>query len=139
MNYYVSIFPDSKILEVDRYGAVGPAGDVITGSFELAGQRFMALNGGPEFRFNEAVSFFVDCESQDEIDELWQKLSADGGEPSQCGWLKDRFGLSWQIVPAVLGEMLSDQDAEKAQRVMQAMLQMSKLDIQVLQEAYAGA
>src|SRR5438445_1060721 len=121
MRFYVSIFPDSKILSVSRYGegGPGPAGTVMTGTFQLQGQEVMALNGGPHFKFTEAISFFVSCETQDEVDALWEKLT-DGGEEVQCGWLKDRFGLSWQIVPTALGEMLGDKDPEKAGRVMQA-------------------
>jgi predicted 3-demethylubiquinone-9 3-methyltransferase (glyoxalase superfamily) len=106
--------------------------------FELEGQEFMALNAGPQFKFTEAISFFVGCETQQEIDELWAKLTADGGEPSRCGWLKDKFGLSWQIVPNTLGRMLSDKDAAKSKRVMSAMLQMDKLDLKLLQQAYSG-
>ncbi len=137
MTFYTSIFKDSKIVDVSRYGEGGPgrSGTVMTGTFRLAGQEFMALNGGPEFKFTEAISFFVSCETQEEIDDLWNKLSA-GGEESQCGWLKDKFGLSWQIVPPVLGELLGDKDPEKAGRVMQAMLQMRKLDIAALRRAY---
>jgi predicted 3-demethylubiquinone-9 3-methyltransferase (glyoxalase superfamily) len=137
MNFYVSIFKDSKILEVSRYGEAGPGqlGTVMTGTFQLNGQEFMALNGGPEFKFTEALSFFVNCETQQEVDQLWEKLS-EGGEEGQCGWLKDKYGLSWQIVPSILGELLADKDAGKAQRVMQAMLQMHKIDIKKLKQAY---
>jgi predicted 3-demethylubiquinone-9 3-methyltransferase (glyoxalase superfamily) len=137
MNFYVSIFKNSKVLSISRYGegGPGPVGQVMTGSFELNGQQFMVLNGGPEFKFTEAVSFFVNCETQQEVDELWEKLTA-GGEESQCGWLKDKFGLSWQIVPTVLGKLLGDKDAQKAQRVMQAMLKMKKIDTVKLQQAY---
>jgi predicted 3-demethylubiquinone-9 3-methyltransferase (glyoxalase superfamily) len=137
MNFYVSIFKNSKIVSVSRYGDAGPGpkGTVMTGTFELEGQRFIALNGGPLFKFTEAISLFVDCESQQEVDTLWAKLSA-GGSESQCGWLKDKFGLSWQIVPSVLPKLLSDPDAAKANRVMQAMLQMKKIDIARLQQAY---
>ncbi|MBI2766377.1 MAG: VOC family protein [Chloroflexi bacterium] len=134
MTFYTSIFKDSKI--VDRRPS--PDGKMLTGTFELAGQQFMALNGGPAFRFTEAISFFVSCKTQEEVDELWGKLSA-GGEESQCGWLKDKFGLSWQIIPEALGELLADPDPEKAGRVMQAMLQMGKIDVRKLEEAYAGA
>jgi predicted 3-demethylubiquinone-9 3-methyltransferase (glyoxalase superfamily) len=139
MNFYTSIFKNSRIVEVSRYGDAGPgpAGTVMSGTFELDGQQFMALNGGPEFTFNEAVSLFVTCESQAEVDELWQKLTSGGGEPGPCGWLKDKFGLSWQIVPTRLNELLSDPDREKANRVMQAMLQMSKIDVAALEAAYA--
>jgi predicted 3-demethylubiquinone-9 3-methyltransferase (glyoxalase superfamily) len=129
MNFYVSVFKNSKILSVSRYGESGPGqpGTVMTGTFQLNGQEFMALNGGPEFKFTEAVSFFVNCETQQEVDEFWEKLS-EGGEEGQCGWLKDKYGLSWQIVPTILGKLLADKDAGKAQRVMQAMLQMHKID-----------
>ena len=131
MNFYVSVFKNSKILSVSP----GPDGKVMTGTFQLDGQEFMALNAGPQFPFTEAISFFVHCETQAEVDELWAKLT-EGGEESRCGWLKDKFGLSWQIIPAVLGELLQDKDPEKAGRVMQAMLQMSKIDIKTLQQAY---
>lgn len=138
-NFYVSIFKNSKILSVSRYGEVGPGenGKVMTVSFELDGQEFTALNGGPIFKFTEATSFYVHCETQQEVDEFWDKLSADG-EPGQCGWLKDKYGLSWQIVPNVLGELLGDADREKAARVTQAMLKMHKLEIAVLLQAYSG-
>ena len=137
MNLYVSLFKNSKVLGVSRYGegGPGPQGTVMTGTFQLDGQEFMALNGGPYFKFTEAISLFVNCETQEEVDELWEKLS-DGGEISQCGWLKDRYGLSWQIVPTALGEMLGDPDPKKAQNVMQAMLQMTKIDIAALRRAY---
>ena len=137
MNFYTAIFKNSKIGSVSRYGegAPGQPGSVMTATFELNGQEFMALNGGPLFTFTEAISFFVSCETQMEVDELWEKLSA-GGEESQCGWLKDKFGLSWQIVPSALGELLNDPDAEKAGRVMNAMLQMKKIDIAGLRAAY---
>ena len=139
MKLYTSIFKNSKIGSVTRMGdeVPGPKGKVVTASFQLAGQEFMALNGGPVegFKFNESISFFVNCETQTEVDELWEKLST-GGEEGQCGWLKDKFGLSWQIVPTVLGELLGDKDPEKAQRVMHAMLQMKKLDIEALKQAY---
>lgn len=140
-NFYVSLFPDSRVLEVSRYGEGGPmpAGTALMVVFELAGQQFQALNGGPEFQFTEAISLSVDCATQDEVDHLWGSLTADGGEESQCGWLKDRFGLSWQIVPARLGELMSGPDAEASQRTMQAMLQMRKLDIAALERAYAGS
>jgi predicted 3-demethylubiquinone-9 3-methyltransferase (glyoxalase superfamily) len=131
--FYASVFKRSKIISVS-----GPPGKVMAVTFELEGQKFMALNGGPQFRFTEAISMFVGCETQQEVDELWARLTADGGAPSQCGWLKDRFGLSWQIVPNQLGRMLSDTDAGKATRVMNAMLQMDKLDIERLQRAYDG-
>jgi predicted 3-demethylubiquinone-9 3-methyltransferase (glyoxalase superfamily) len=137
MNFYVSIFKNAKVLNVTRYGAAGPGpkGTAMSGTFQLAGQDFYALNGGPQFKFTEAISLFVNCETQQEIDELWEKLSA-GGAKSQCGWLKDKFGLSWQIVPTVLGQLLADKDPAKANRVMQAMLQMTKIDIKGLQQAY---
>ena len=138
-NYYVSIFKDSEITNVSHYGDNGPreAGMVMTVSFKLQGQEFTAINGGPEFKFDEAISFLVNCESQDEVDEYWEKLS-DGGEEGPCGWLKDRYGLSWQIIPTILGRLLQDEDTEKANRAMQAMLQMKKIDIAKLQEAFDG-
>jgi predicted 3-demethylubiquinone-9 3-methyltransferase (glyoxalase superfamily) len=137
MNFYVSIFKNSKVGSVSRYGEGGPRpeGMVMTATFQLDGQEFMALNGGPEFHFTEAISFFVNCETQEEVDELWEKLS-EGGEKGRCGWLKDKYGLSWQIIPTALGELLGAKDAVKAQRVMQAMLQMDKIDIQGLKRAY---
>ena len=139
MNFYVSIFRNSRIVSVTRYGEAGPGakGSVMTGKFQLDGQEFVALNGGPHFKFTEAVSFVVNCETQEEVDEFWEKLS-EGGEKSQCGWLKDKYGLSWQIVPTILFEMLQDKDPEKSQRVMKAMLQMKKLDIPTLKQAYEG-
>jgi len=133
MNLYTSIFAGSKVVSVNR-----AQGRVVSVVFELQGQRFMALNGGPAYKPNEAFSLFVGCETQEEIDDLWSKLIAGGGEPSRCGWLKDRFGLSWQIVPDSLGSMLGDRDPAKAGRVMNAMLQMQKLDLQTLQHAYDG-
>jgi predicted 3-demethylubiquinone-9 3-methyltransferase (glyoxalase superfamily) len=138
--FYVSIFPDSRVLEVARYGEAGPgpAGSAMTVRFELDGQEFLALNGGPEFRFTEAVSFLVSCASQEEVDWYWERLS-EGGEERVCGWLRDRYGLSWQVVPAILSELLTDPDREKADRVMQAMLRMTKIDITGLQEAYERA
>ena len=137
MNLYISLFKNSKVLSVSRYGegGPGPRGTVMTATFQLDGQEFMALNGGPHFKFTEAVSLFVNCETQEEVDELWEKLS-EGGEKSQCGWLKDKYGLSWQIIPTALGEMLGDKDPQKAQNVMQAMLQMTKIDIAALRQAY---
>jgi predicted 3-demethylubiquinone-9 3-methyltransferase (glyoxalase superfamily) len=137
MVFYTSVFKNSRMGNVSRYGAAGPGpeGSVMTASFELEGQQFMALNGGPQFKFTEAISFVVDCKSQEEVDELWEKLS-NGGEEWVCGWLKDRFGLWWQIVPAGLDEMMSDPDPEKARRVTEAMLKMKKLDIQALRRAY---
>ncbi len=141
MNFYGSVFPDSRVLNVSRYGddAPGPKGRIMSATFELNGQQFMALNGGPQdFHFSEAISFFVDCETQAEVDRLWDRLT-EGGEPGPCGWLKDKYGLSWQIVPTALGEMLNDPDPAKASRVMQAMLKMSKIEIAGLRQAYEGA
>ena len=134
--YYTSIFPNSKILEVSRYGSAGPRedGTVMTVEFELDGQRFLALNGGPDFTFSEAISFVVHCKTQEEVDSYWDTLS-EGGEEGPCGWLKDKFGLSWQIVPNALPRLLSDPDTEKAQRVMAAMLEMKKIDIESLERA----
>jgi predicted 3-demethylubiquinone-9 3-methyltransferase (glyoxalase superfamily) len=132
MNFYVSIFKNSKVLSVSP----GPNGRAMSVNFQLEDQEFIALNAGPQFHFTEAISFFVSCETQAEVDELWSKLTA-GGEESRCGWLKDKFGLSWQIIPKVLGELLGDQDPAKAGRVMQAMLKMNKIDIKTLQQAYA--
>jgi predicted 3-demethylubiquinone-9 3-methyltransferase (glyoxalase superfamily) len=139
MNHYVSIFKNSKVGRITRYGDAGPApkGSVMTASFELEGQPFTALNGGPQFKFTEAVSFVVDCETQAEVDELWEKLSA-GGQEGQCGWLKDKFGLSWQIVPKALIELMSDPDPEKSRRVTEAMMQMTRIDIARLRQAHAG-
>lgn len=136
-NFYTSIFKNSQIVDVRRYGDAGPgdAGTVMTVTFQLEGMELTALNGGPHFEFNEAISLFVNCETQEEVDELWEKLS-DGGEEGQCGWLKDRYGLSWQIVPTALGQMLQDEDSERANRVMQAMLQMQKIDTGGLKRAY---
>lgn len=140
MNFYVSIFKNSKVGKVTRYGEAGPGpkGTVMVATFELEGQEFIALNGGPQFKFTEAISFSVNCETQKEVDELWERLTA-GGEEGQCGWLKDKFGLSWQINPSILGKLLGDKDPEKAKRVMQAMLKMKKIDIKRLQEAAAAA
>jgi predicted 3-demethylubiquinone-9 3-methyltransferase (glyoxalase superfamily) len=139
-NFYVSIFKNSKINGITRYDDAGPGpkGSAMTVGFELEGQQFTALNAGPIFKFSEAISFVVDCKSQEEVDEMWSKLTAGGGQPSQCGWLKDKFGLSWQIVPTVLVELVSSPDAAKANRVMQAMMQMTKIDIAKLQQAAAG-
>jgi predicted 3-demethylubiquinone-9 3-methyltransferase (glyoxalase superfamily) len=136
-NFYVSLFKNSKILRVSRYGEAGPGpkGSVLTVSFQLNGQEFVALNGGPQFKFTEAVSFVVNCETQEEIDLYWEKLS-EGGWKDQCGWLKDKYGLSWQVVPTVLGEMVSDPDPKRSNRVMEAILKMKKLDIQKLKQAY---
>ena len=133
---YVSVFPNSRLVKVVRYGKAGPGppGSAMTVEFQLDGQSFVGLNGGPHFKFTEAISFVVSCETQAEVDTYWEQLSA-GGTPSQCGWLKDRFGLSWQIVPTALSRLLSDPDPEKAQRVMKAMLSMKKLDICALEEA----
>lgn len=138
--FYVSLFQNSKIVDVARYGEAGPgpAGSVMTVTFQLDGTEYTALNGGPHFQFTEAISLLVNCESQEEVDELWEALS-DGGEIQQCGWLKDRYGLSWQIVPTVLGKLMSDPDPAKSQRVMEAMLQMKKLEIGGLEEAYQRA
>ena len=137
VKFYVSIFKNSKIVSVARYGDAGPGpkGTVMTVAFQLEGQEFVALNGGPLFKFNEAISFVVNCETQAEVDEFWEKLS-EGGEKSRCGWLKDKFGLSWQVVPTALTEMLQDKDPKKSQRVMKAMLQMDKMDIAALKQAY---
>ncbi len=139
MNFYTSIFKNSKIIGMSRYpeGAPGPAGQVMTATFELEGLQFMALNGGPMFRFTEALSLFVTVETQEEVDDLWEKLSA-GGSKGRCGWLKDKFGVSWQIIPTALGKLMGDKDPSKSQRVMQAMLQMTKIDIAALQKAYQG-
>jgi predicted 3-demethylubiquinone-9 3-methyltransferase (glyoxalase superfamily) len=139
MNFYVSIFKNSIVLKVTRYGEAGPGpkGSVMSATFQLEGQTFFALNGGPQFSFTPAISFFVNCETQQEVDELSEKLS-EGGQKERCGWLKDKYGLSWQIIPSVLGEMLGDKDPAKASRVMQAMLQMNKIDIKGLQRAYNG-
>lgn len=142
--FYTSVFKNSKVGRILRYdeasakGAGRPVGSVLTIEFEIAGQKFAALNGGPEFKFNESISFVVNCETQNEVDYFWEKLMADGGQESQCGWLKDKFGVSWQITPTVLIDMLNDKDAKKAERVMKAMMQMQKIDIKTLKEAYAG-
>ena len=136
-NFYTSVFPNSKILNISRYGEAGPGpeGQALTISFELDGQQFTALNGGPQFTFSEAISFQVSCDSQEEVDRFWDTLSR-GGEEGQCGWLKDRFGVSWQIVPAAMGQLLGGPDQQRSQQAMKAMLQMKKLDIQELQDAY---
>ena len=138
LNLYTSIFPNSKTVAITRYGPAGPGpeGSVMTASFELEGQEFIALNGGPHFRFTEAISFVVHCDTQEEVDSYWNKLLA-GGQESQCGWLKDKFGLSWQIVPRQLTRLIQDKDARKAQNVMQAMMKMRKIIIADLEEAYA--
>ena len=137
VNFYVSVFKNSKIMSVSRYGegGPGPKGSVMSVTFQLDGQDFYALNGGPHFTFTPAISFFVNCETQQEVDELWEKLS-EGGKKERCGWLKDKYGVSWQIIPSALGKMLQDKDAEKSKRVMKAMLQMDKIDIQTLKQAY---
>jgi predicted 3-demethylubiquinone-9 3-methyltransferase (glyoxalase superfamily) len=132
INFYISIFKNSKIVGISRAGNNGP---VVSGTFILEGQEFFALNGGPQFTFTPAISLFVNCETQQEVDDLWEKLST-GGEKSRCGWLKDKFGLSWQIIPSILGKLMRDKDPEKAKRVHQAMMKMNKLDIQALQQAY---
>jgi predicted 3-demethylubiquinone-9 3-methyltransferase (glyoxalase superfamily) len=135
--FYVSIFKNAKVGSISRYGDAGPGpkGAVMVAAFELDGQGFLALNGGPQFKFSPAISFVVNCETQEEVDHYWEKLS-EGGEKLQCGWLQDKFGLSWQIVPTVLGQMMQDKDAAKSQRVMKAMLQMHKIDIAALRKAY---
>jgi len=140
MNFYTSVFKNSKAGEIRRYGEGGPAPKdaVMSASFQLEGQELIAFNGGPHFSFTPAISLFVDCKTQEEVDELWEKLS-EGGAPSQCGWLQDKFGVSWQIIPSALGEMLQDKNPAKAKAAMQAMLQMVKLDIKKLQRAYAEA
>lgn len=139
MNFYTSIFKNSKIESLTHHGEAesGSKGGVTSGTFQLNGQTFMALQGGPAFTFSPAISFFVNCETQEEVDELWEKLSA-GGETQKCGWLKDKYGISWQIIPTVLGEMMQDKDVEKSARVMKALLQMDKIDIGMLQQAYDG-
>ena len=142
--FYTSIFKNSKVGKITRYGesaekpAGRPAGSVMTVEFEIAGQKFTALNGGPVFKFNESISFVVNCETQEDVDYFWEKLTADGGQESQCGWLRDKFGVSWQVVPTVLIEMLHDKDPERSERVMKEMLQMQKIDIKKLNDAYAG-
>jgi len=139
MNFYVSIFKNSKVLTVTRYGAAGPGpkGTVMSATFQLEGQQFSALNPGPQFKFTPAITTSVTCDTQAEVDDLWKKLSA-GGREDQCGWLQDKYGLSWQIIPTALGRMLGDKDPEKANRAMQAMLKMKKIDIKGLQQAYDG-
>jgi predicted 3-demethylubiquinone-9 3-methyltransferase (glyoxalase superfamily) len=141
VNFYVSLFKNSKITGITRYGDAGsevagrPKGTVMTIVFQLEGQEFVALNGGPVFTFSPAISFVVNCETQEEVDKVWEKLS-EGGEIEQCGWLRDKYGVSWQIVPTILGEMLQDKNAEKSEKVMKAMLQMKKIDIKGLEQAY---
>jgi predicted 3-demethylubiquinone-9 3-methyltransferase (glyoxalase superfamily) len=139
IEFYTSIFGDSRVTSKSYYGDAGPGekGSLMTGTFELAGQEFMALNGGPSFEFSTGISLFVDCETQEEVDDLWERLS-EGGEKGPCGWLTDKFGVSWQIVPRRLGELLRDPDAEKSQRVMEAMLQMGKIDVAGLERAAAS-
>lgn len=139
MNFYTSIFKNSKVENVTRYGDAGPGptGSVMTAEFQLDGLSFVALNGGPRFQFTEAISLVVNCETQEEIDEFWEKLS-EGGQTSQCGWLKDKFGLSWQVVPTILAQLFTDKDPEKSNRVMNAMMQMTKFDIATLQQAAEG-
>jgi predicted 3-demethylubiquinone-9 3-methyltransferase (glyoxalase superfamily) len=141
VNFYTSVFKNSKVGSISRYGDAGPGpkGSVMTVAFQLDGQNFIALNGGPHFKFTEAISFVVSCDTQQEIDSYWEKLTSDGGHESQCGWVKDRYGLSWQIVPRVLNELVRDKDPHKGQRVMQAMLQMKKMDIAGLERAHAGS
>jgi len=137
VNFYISIFKNSKIGTITRYGegGPGPKGAVMSATFQLEGQKFIALNGGPQFTFSPAISFFVNCETQEEVDELWEKLS-EGGEKQRCGWLKDKYGVSWQIIPSAVGELLQAKDPEKSKKVMKAMLQMNKLDIESLKQAY---
>ena len=137
VNFYASIFKNSKVVRIARCGDAGPGpkGSVMSATFQLEGQEFIALNGGPHFKFTPAISFLVNCETQEEVDDLWEKLS-EGGTKERCGWLKDKYGLSWQIIPSVLGKLMGDKDAEKTKRVMQAMLQMGKIEIARLQEAY---
>ena len=139
VDFYTSIFPESRVTSERRYGKAGPGpeGELMTATFELAGQEFMALNGGPSFSFAQGISLFVDCETQEEVDELWNRLS-DGGEPGPCGWLTDRFGVSWQVIPRALGELLSDPDPARAQRAMEAMLQMEKIEIEGLRRGADG-
>ncbi len=137
VNFYASVFKNSTVGRITRCGDAGPGpkGSVMSATFQLDGQQFIALNGGPHFKFTPAISFFVNCETQEEVDELWEKLS-EGGTKERCGWLKDKYGLSWQIIPSILGKLMGDKDAERARRVMQAMLQMGKIEIARLQEAY---
>ena len=139
-NFYVSVFKNSKVVQLTRYGDAGPGpkGTVMSAIFQLEGQQFYALNGGPQFKFSPAISLFVNCETQQEVDDLWEKLSA-GGKTNRCGWLDDKFGLTWQIIPTTLGKLLQDKDAARANRVMKAMMQMDKIDIARLQQAYDGA
>ena len=142
--FYTSVFKNSKVGRIFRYGEEAaektgrPVRSVLTVEFEIEGQKFVALNGGPVFKFNESISFVVNCDSQEEVDYFWEKLTADGGEESACGWLKDKFGVSWQVTPTILIDMLHDKNPERARRVMKAMLQMQKIDIKILKAAYAG-
>ena len=140
VNFYTSIFKNSKIGNVTRYGDAGPGpkGTVMTANFVLEGQEFIALNGGPVFKFTPAISLFVNCQTQEEVDELWDKLSSGGGQKGQCGWLTDKFGVSWQVIPTALMQLMGDKDPQKSKRVMQAMLQMDKIDIAALRTAHAG-
>ena len=140
MRFYVSVFKGAKAGKVSRYGEAGPGpkGSVMTATFELDGIEFVCLNGGPQFKFNEAISFVIHCKTQEEVDELWDKLTSGGGQESMCGWLKDKYGLSWQVVPDALLELLAHRDPAKAQRAMKAMLQMKKIDIKALQQAHAS-
>jgi predicted 3-demethylubiquinone-9 3-methyltransferase (glyoxalase superfamily) len=137
VNFYTSIFKNSKTVSITRYGEEGPGpkGTLMSATFQLDGQEFMALNGGPQFTFSPAISFFVNCTNQEEVDALWEKLS-EGGEKQRCGWLKDKYGVSWQIIPSVLGEMLQSKDAEKSKKVMEAMLKMNKIEVKTLKQAY---
>jgi predicted 3-demethylubiquinone-9 3-methyltransferase (glyoxalase superfamily) len=137
VNFYTSIFKNSKTVSITRYGEEGPGpkGTLMSATFQLDGQEFMALNGGPQFTFSPAISFFVNCTNQEEVDALWEKLS-EGGEKQRCGWLKDKYGMSWQIIPSVLGEMLQSKDAEKSKKVMEAMLKMNKIEVKTLKQAY---
>ena len=139
-NFYCSVFKNSRVLHISRYGDAGPGpkGSAMVVDFELDGQRFLALNGGPQYKFSEAISFSVECETQQELDEFWNKLTASGGQPGPCGWLKDKYGLSWQVNPTILGRMFSDPDPEKSKRVMEAMMKMKKIVIADLQKAYEG-
>jgi len=139
-NFYISIFKNSKMGKISRYGDAGPGpkGSAMSVTFQIEGQEFFALNGGPQFKFTPAISFFVNCETQQEVDELWDKLSA-GGRTDRCGWLQDKFGVSWQVIPTVLGQLLGDKDPQRAKRAMQAMLQMTKIDIKKLQQAAGEA
>jgi predicted 3-demethylubiquinone-9 3-methyltransferase (glyoxalase superfamily) len=141
VNFYVSVFKNAGVESVSRYGEAGPgpAGTVLVVNFRLEGQKFIALNGGPTFSFTPAISLLVDCETQEEVDDLWNRLTADGGRENECGWLTDKFGLSWQIIPRILGELMSDPDPEKSSRVMQAMLQMKKIDVAKLEQAADAA